>query len=78
MEQVARKSPHACHVQPHTACVCSVKVCTHSARAKSQILAVVSPDTVASFEPLRMRNEQISAAISIIVKNNEAKSKQKQ
>ena len=54
MEQVATKSPHVCHVTPHNGLRCSANVCTHSPAAKSQILSVQSPETVARRAPLHV------------------------
>lgn len=56
MEQEARKSPHECHEQPHTAWVWSDNVSTHSALEKSQILTVASPEDVARRVPLQKQN----------------------
>ena len=56
MEHEARKSPHECQEQPHTAWVWSVKVSTHSALEKSQILTVPSPDEVARRAPLQRQH----------------------
>ena len=65
MEQEARKSPHECHEQPHTAWVWSVKVRTHSALEKSQIFTVPSPDEVARRAPLRSTcNDGLSWSIT--------------
>ena len=63
IEQEAKKSPHECHEQPHTAWVWSVKVNTHSALEKSQIFTVPSPDEVARRAPLK-NNEQVDRLVN--------------